>query len=93
MRQGNERRAGTALAQATTAAQAGEIVSRLYERPAQADNEAAIRASDANAIAGRVHVQVELKNAPKGTRATVTSSGSATASASVRDSSMMEPAI
>lgn len=93
LRQGNERRAGTALAQATTAAQAGEVVSRLYERPAQADNEAVIRANDAEAIAGRVHVQVELKNAPKGTRATVTSTGSATASANVRESSMMEPAI
>lgn len=93
MRQGNERRAGDALSKATSAAQAGEIVSRLYERPAAADSEAAIRASDADAIAGRVHVQVELKNAPKGTRATVTSSGSATASANIGESTMMEPAI
>ncbi|KFX64266.1 hypothetical protein KBK24_0121770 [Burkholderia sp. K24] len=93
LRQGNERRAGTALAQATSAAQAGEIVSRLYERPAQADNEAAIRASDADAINGRVHVQIELPNAPKGTRATVRSSGSASASANIGESSMMEPAI
>lgn len=93
MRQGNERRAGAALAQATSAAQAGEIVSRLYERPAQADNEAAIRAADADAIAGRVHVQVELKGAPKGTRATVSSSGNATASANIGESALMEPAI
>lgn len=93
MRQGNERRAGTALAQATSAAQAGEIVSRLYERPAQADNEAAIRGADADAIAGRVHVQVDLKGAPKGTRATVSSSGNATASANVGESGLMEPAI
>ena len=93
MRQGSEQRAGAALSQATSAAQAGEIVSRLYERPAAADSEAAIRGSDAEAIAGRVHVQVELKSAPKGTRVTVTSSGSATASANIGESTMMEPAI
>lgn len=93
MRQGNEKRAGVALAQATNAAQAGEIVSRLYERPAQADNEAAIRARDADAINGRVHVQLDIANAPKGTRATVRSSGSASASANIGTSSLMEPAI
>ena len=93
MRQGNERRAGAALAQATTAAQAGEVVSRLYERPALADDEAAIRARDAAAIAGRVHVHIDMSNAPKGTKATVRSSGNATASANVGTSALMGPAI
>ncbi|RDU99234.1 phage tail tip lysozyme [Trinickia dinghuensis] len=93
MRLGNERRAGAALQRATSAAQAGEIVSRLYERPAQADNEAAIRAGDATAIAGRVHVMVGFVNAPNSMRATVRSSGNATASANVGTSALMGPGV
>lgn len=101
MRQGAEKRAGDALAQAQTAAQAGDVVSRLYERPADADGEASRRAADAVAVSqsvaqttnGTVHVKVELPNAPQGTRASVRTTGNATASANVGDSALMEPAI
>lgn len=101
LRQGSEKRAGAALAQATTAAQAGDVVSRLYERPADADSEASRRAADAVAVSqsvsqttsGTVHVKVELPNAPQGTKATVKTSGNATASANVGNSALMEPAI
>lgn len=93
LRKGQRRNAGDALSRATTAAQAGETVSRLYESPAKADSEAAIRASDAAAIAGRVHVHIDMSNAPKGTKATVRSSGNATASANVGMPALMGPAI
>lgn len=41
--QGKERKAGDALRKATTASQAGELMSRLYERPANAAGEANLR--------------------------------------------------
>ncbi|WP_035513271.1 phage tail tip lysozyme [Paraburkholderia nodosa] len=101
MRQGSEKRAGDALAQAQTAAQAGDVVSRLYERPADVDGEASSRAADAVAVNqsvaqsrdSTVHVKVELPNAPPGTRATVRTTGNTTASTNVGDSALMEPAI
>jgi hypothetical protein len=47
-----EKRAGDALRGATNAGQAGAIVSRMYERPADADGEARLRSSLALALAG-----------------------------------------
>lgn len=47
LRHGAERRAGALLAAASNANQAGEIVSRYYERPAAADLEAARRGAAA----------------------------------------------
>ncbi|CAB3783304.1 hypothetical protein LMG28688_01620 [Paraburkholderia caffeinitolerans] len=113
MRQGAEKRAGDALSQATTAAQAGDVVSRLYERPKDTEGEASSRAADAVAVSqsiqqttsrtenqnvqqttsGAVHVKVEIPNAPQGTRASVRTTGNATATAAVGNSALMEPAI
>ncbi|MBN3852011.1 hypothetical protein G3N59_01335 [Paraburkholderia sp. Ac-20340] len=101
MRQGAEKKAGDALAQATTAAQAGDVVSRLYERPADTEGEASRRAADAVAVDqsvsqttnGSVHVHIDMPNAPQGTRATVKTTGNTTASANVGESALMEPAI
>lgn len=42
--QGNEKKAGVALKGTTTAAEAGAVVSRMYERPANVEAEAAARA-------------------------------------------------
>lgn len=52
LRRGTERGAGDALAGAQTPEQAAAIVSRLYERPANADAEASLRAASATRIAG-----------------------------------------
>ncbi|WP_225031813.1 phage tail tip lysozyme [Paraburkholderia sp. XV] len=52
LRNGNERAAGSALAGASTPEQAADIVSRLYERPAAADSEAAARSQFANQLSG-----------------------------------------
>ncbi|WP_419900688.1 phage tail tip lysozyme [Roseomonas sp. USHLN139] len=49
-----ERRAGDALRGATTAGDAASIVSRLYERPARRDAEAAARASTAEGLLPRL---------------------------------------
>lgn len=91
--QGNEKGAGARLRGATNAGDAAAIVSRYYERPAAADEAAANRAAAANSMApagpyaaggaeqgGKVHVEVELKNAPPGTKAVAKSSGNTTAS-------------
>jgi Phage tail lysozyme len=48
--QGNERAAGQALAQTSTAAEAGAVVSKRYERPADREGEAGRRAASAEAI-------------------------------------------
>jgi hypothetical protein len=97
LRQGGEQKAGNALAQATNAADAGAVVSRLYERPADAYGEAQYRGDDAakidQAVNGKVHVQVDLHNAPPGTKATVKTKGATTASTNIGTSSLMEPAI
>lgn len=71
--QGAERRAGQLLSAATTPAQAGEIASRFYERPGDADGEAAIRARRASEI-----FKETGGNAPAGARAPVTISQSTT---------------
>lgn len=52
LRQGGEQRAGAELEMARTPGQAADVVSRLYERPAAAAAEAAVRAATANRIAG-----------------------------------------
>jgi len=54
LRQGNERAAGQALAQTSTAAEAGAVVSKRYERPADREGEAARRSASAEAIAAAV---------------------------------------
>ncbi|MCP1376048.1 phage tail tip lysozyme [Dyella lutea] len=86
---GSEQRAGALLRGAQTADMAGRIVSNYYERPAS-PAEAARRGALAQQLAapagpyssgsgqsGKVHVEVELKNAPPGTKATAKSSGAA----------------
>ncbi|URF02789.1 phage tail tip lysozyme [Cupriavidus campinensis] len=49
---GLERAAGDRLKQAKSAGEAGEVVSRYYERPADADGEASRRALAANQLSG-----------------------------------------
>jgi hypothetical protein len=55
---GAEQRAGQLLRAAQNAQQAGEIVSRYYERPAQADLEAARRGAAAVTCSSRQHQPV-----------------------------------
>lgn len=50
MTEGNEQRAGNALRETTTARAAAEIVSRKYERPADADGEASRRGASAERL-------------------------------------------
>jgi hypothetical protein len=91
---GAERAAGDRLRQAQTAQQAGEVVSRYYERPADANGEAAARGALAGQLAapqgpytsaggkpvdGNVHVQIEIPNAPAGTKAKTSANGNTTA--------------
>nr|GAT43696.1 predicted protein [Mycena chlorophos] len=92
--QGNEQRAGTALRGATNAQEAGAIISADYERPADAEGEAARRAGLAGAYASapqgpyadaapavdsKVQVHVQISGAPPGTTAKVTNSSNAQA--------------
>lgn len=56
--QGAERRAGQLLRAAQNAQQAGEIVSRYYERPAQADAEAARRGAAAVALQQETNINL-----------------------------------
>lgn len=72
---GNETGAGARLQTATNAAEAGAIVSRYYERPANADGEAAARGALANKLDGDLKVHVVFENAPPGTKAKVTTEG------------------
>lgn len=51
--EGKEKAAGKALAQTSTAADAGAVVSKRYERPADREGEAARRAASAEAIAAQ----------------------------------------
>ena len=74
--EGAERRAGQRLRAAGSAAEAGEIVSRLYERPAKADEEAAKRAATATQLAGSAPMSSVYSGAPGG-RAAGTSGGGA----------------
>ncbi|TAM50231.1 MAG: hypothetical protein EPN57_20640 [Paraburkholderia sp.] len=52
LKQGGEKQAGAALANASTPEQAASVVSRLYERPQAADAEAASRAQLASRLSG-----------------------------------------
>lgn len=70
--QGSEKAAGDALRRATSAAQAGAIVSRQYERPADATGEAARRGNAAQLLAGI-----------KGASSPLAAAGSSTAAAPV----------
>jgi hypothetical protein len=54
LRQGSERAAGDMLAKAKTASEAGAIVSRYYERPMDADTQAALRANNAAGISDQM---------------------------------------
>lgn len=93
LRRGNEQKAGKALMGASSAQDAGSIVSRLYERPADANGEAARRGQMAAAIDGKVHVHVDIPNAPPGTKASVRASGGATATARVGTSNVTGPSV
>lgn len=57
LRQGKEKAAGDKLRQATTAGEAGAIVSRHYERPMRKDEEAANRSASAEKIAAKVKTE------------------------------------
>lgn len=71
---GAEKGAGDKLRSSTSAAEAGSIVSRYYERPAAVQNEATQRGQQATQLAKAqpsepTQVVVEFKNAPPGTTA------------------------
>ena len=67
-----EKAAGDRLRRATSARQAGGIVSEFYERPRDTQYEIGRRGAIAETIAAiPVQVTVEHKNAPSGTRTTV----------------------
>ncbi|MFP3503251.1 phage tail tip lysozyme [Burkholderia sp. SIMBA_062] len=92
--------AGNALSSASDAAQAGAIVSRLYERPADADGEAAKRARAADSIDSEVRknyatqkleVTIHMPGAPHGTRASVNSNGEVMATGQIGHSLLMGP--
>ncbi|CAJ2713995.1 phage tail tape measure protein [Burkholderia pseudomallei] len=94
LRHGNEQKAGQALSKATSAQDAGSVVSRLYERPADANGEAAQRGQMAAAIDQKLSVDVHLHNAPAGTKATATvRSGNGTATARVGTSNVTGPSV
>ncbi|WP_342705140.1 phage tail tip lysozyme [Burkholderia arboris] len=94
------RQAGNALMGSDNAAQAGAIVSRLYERPADADGEAAKRAQAADSIDSasrknygtqRLEVTIHMPGAPHGTRASVHSNGEVMATGQIGHSLLMGP--
>lgn len=103
LRHGSEQRAGSALGQATSAAQAGAIISHLYERPADDAGEAARRAQSAASIdsasapaalqSEKLDITIHMPNAPHGTRATVHSKGDLLATGEIGHSLLMGPAI
>jgi hypothetical protein len=104
LRRGGEQRAGNALNLATSAGQAGAIMSRLYERPADADGEAVRRAgmaaqidsSAAPAAApqnGKLEVTIHMPGAPHGTRASVHSNGDLLATGQIGHSLLMGPSV
>jgi hypothetical protein len=103
LRQGNEQAAGRALLGTTTAAQAGAVVSRLYERPADADGEAARRGAAAAAIDssrqtgaplnGKLEVTIHMPNAPHGARASVHSNGEVLATGQIGHSLLLGPSV
>lgn len=106
LRRGTEQAAGRKLAAAKTAQEAGSIVSRLYERPANGDAEAARRSQSAGSIVAanqpgmagasgpdKVHVEVVFTNAPAGMKTSVKTSGNVTASARVSSANVTGPSV
>lgn len=65
--EGNERRAGALLKAAKSAQQAGEIMSRNYERPLSAEAEAAKRGASAVQIAQTTNINVQGGGDPAAT--------------------------
>ncbi len=65
--QGAEKRAGNMLRAATNAKQAGEIVSKYYERPRDKDKEAAMRGDQAVQIAQTTNITVTGATDPQAT--------------------------
>lgn len=94
---GSERTAGALLRSAKTAGEAGSIVSRAYERPADAQGAATSRAALAESLAaptgpyaggnasagGTVHVEVIGKDLQPGTKLKATGQGAVTTSTRV----------
>lgn len=103
LRQGGEQAAGRALLGTSTAAQAGAVISRLYERPADADGEAARRSAAAAQIdssrqtattpSGKLEVTIHMPNAPHGTRASVHSNGEVLATGQIGHSLLLGPSV
>jgi hypothetical protein len=91
LRHGKEQKAGNALMAASSAQEAGGIVSRLYERPADSREEFS-RGQMAAAIDQKLHVDVHLHNAPAGTTATAKAKGG-TATARVGTSNVTGPSV
>ncbi|NKI68964.1 hypothetical protein GN109_05990 [Collimonas pratensis] len=87
LRQGNETAAGKKLGGATTAAEAGAIVSKHYERPADKEGEAQKRAASAAALDASIKSDNALAAArvPTGASASAPVSGAAGNSTSTTD--------
>lgn len=92
LRHGKEQKAGQALSAAASAQDAGGIVSRLYERPADPREEYS-RGQMAAAIDQKLHVDVHLHNAPAGTKATASVRGNGSATARVGTSNVTGPSV
>lgn len=92
LRKGKEKKAGDALSGASSAQDAGGIVSRLYERPADPREEYS-RGQTAAAIDQKLQVDVHLHNAPAGTKATATVRGNPNATARVGTSNVTGPPV
>jgi TP901 family phage tail tape measure protein len=92
LRKGKEKKAGDALSGASSAQDAGGIVSRLYERPADPREEYS-RGQTAAAIDQKLQVDVHLHNAPAGTKATATVRGNPNAAARVGTSNVTGPPV
>lgn len=92
LRKGKEQKAGDALSAAASAQDAGGIVSRLYERPADPREEYS-RGQMAAAIDQKLHVDVHLHNAPAGTKATASVRGNQNATARVGTSNVTGPPV
>jgi hypothetical protein len=78
---GSESRAGRMLGAAASAYEAGETVSRRYERPRYADAEARAR----GALAEKLNIVIELRNAPPGTLAHAEGPGAAQVAMNVQN--------
>jgi len=82
--QGNERKAGDALRNARNEREAASIVSRQYERPGNADAEAAGRANAASAM--KQQLEIKLTGLPAGVKASARRSDGANVPVRVSES-------